>query len=93
MTVVSMRQAATGAGNLDERWGERGDQSGDLDDRRTLDPDGVSTKTGEPYAEIIRRHGIVKFEFSYATGAFHALDADGTTLASGETIRELLESL
>ncbi len=88
MTVVSMRQDASRADDLGERW----DQTGDLDHRRTLAPDGVSPKTGETYAEIIRRHGIVKFEFSYATGAFHALDANGGILASGETIRELLES-
>ena len=70
MTVVSMRQAALRAGD----FGERQDQIDDLDARRTLAPDSISAKTGEPYAEIIRRHGIVKFEFSYATGAFHALD-------------------
>jgi hypothetical protein len=89
MTVVSMRQAALRAGD----FGERQDQIDDLDARRTLAPDSISAKTGEPYAEIIRRHGIVKFEFSYATGAFHALDAAGEALASGETIRELLDSL
>ena len=101
MTVVSMRQPALRSGDLGESQiddgakdpGQGPDPFGDLDHKRPLAPDSVSAKTGVPYAEIIRQHGIVRFEFSYANGAFHALDAAGEVLASGETIRELLDSL
>ena len=51
------------------------------------------TVNGESYASLIRRHGIAHFIFHYATGAFYALDDDGREVASGKTIREILESL
>lgn len=60
---------------------------------RLLTPNGVCKRTGESYAELIQRHGIVNFVFSYTSGTFHALDVRGEELARGETIRELLDSL
>jgi hypothetical protein len=93
MTVVSIRQDAPCADNLGEIRDEHRDIQEDVRLRQALVPDDVSARTGLSYAEIIHRHGIFKFVFSYSTSAFHALDADGETLASGETIRELLDSL
>lgn len=50
-------------------------------------------KNGESYASLIKRHGITNFIFHYATGAFYALDDKGVEVASGKTIREVLDSL
>ena len=48
---------------------------------------------GESYANLISRHGIANFIFRYATGFFYALDEKGAVVASGRTIREVLDSL
>ena len=93
MTVVSIRQDAPCADNLGEIRDEHRDIQEDVRLRQALVPDDVSARTGLYNAAIIRRHGIFKIVYSYSTSALHALDADGETLASGETIRELLDSL
>jgi hypothetical protein len=53
----------------------------------------TAAAAGGSYAALIKRHGIVNFVFRYSTGSFHAMNADGKELASGETIRQLLKSL
>ena len=45
------------------------------------------------YAELIARHRITNFTFSYEKGCFSAINAAGEELASAETIRGLLDSL
>ena len=85
MSVVSLRGSAFASS---DQGAVRGD-----DDAQLLTPNGVCARTGESYAKLIKRHGIVNFVFSYSSGTFHALNASGEELAKGETIRELLESL
>jgi hypothetical protein len=85
MSVVPFRSATDSGG--------QGDKIRDDHAARLLTPNGVCHRTGESYAEMIRRHGIVNFVFSYTSGTFHALNKRGEELARGETIRELLDSL
>ena len=85
MSVVPFRGVAVSGGDYSEI---RDDYAA-----RHLGPNGVCHRTGESYAEVIRRHGIVNFVFSYASGTFHALNKRGEEMARGETIRELLDSL
>ena len=51
------------------------------------------TSNGETFAAIIDRHGVATFSFHRTTGYFHALNADGEELASGRSVREILEAL
>ena len=48
---------------------------------------------GLAYAEVIERHGVANFVFRHTTGIFYALDEAGAELASGTTIKEILDSL
>ncbi len=51
------------------------------------------TANGESFASVIDRHGVATFSFHRTTGYFHALNAEGQELASGRSVREILESL
>ena len=51
------------------------------------------TSSGETFASIIDRHGVATFTFHRTTGYFHALNAEGKELASGRSVREILEAL
>ena len=51
------------------------------------------TSNGETFASVIDRHGVATFSFHRTTGYFHALNAAGEELASGRSVREILEAL
>ena len=85
MSVVPFRGTTESGGHFDTIRDDHGE--------RLTTPNGVCHRTGEPYSEVIRRHGIVNFVFSYTSGTFHALNKSGEELARGVTIRELLDSL
>ena len=63
-----------------------------------LDPSSLQIDDGRHpdarhYAALIALHRITNFTFSYQKGCFTAVNARGEELASGETVRELLDSL
>jgi hypothetical protein len=63
------------------------------DQYRFIPTEHTCREDGESYANLISRHGIANFIFRYATGFFYALDETGAEVASGRTIREVLDSL
>ena len=44
-------------------------------------------------AELVQRSGITDIVFRYSTGSFHALDANGNEVASGETVKDIIAAL